>query len=74
MLFDCYNLLQVAKILNNYNKCHVWAQAEKRISGLSLVAHNRPLDENCLKAAYEKHGMDTGIFSTTPDLILSLIP
>lgn len=42
MLFDCYNLLQVAKILNNYNKCHVWAQVEKRISGLPLVAHNRP--------------------------------
>ena len=55
MLFDCYNLLQVAKILNNYNKCHVWAQVEKRISGLPLVAHNRPFDENCLKAAYEKH-------------------
>lgn len=36
----------------------VWAQIEGRIAGLPLVAHNRPFDESCLKAAFEEYGME----------------
>ncbi|MDE6338948.1 MAG: 3'-5' exonuclease [Muribaculaceae bacterium] len=36
----------------------VWAQIAERIEGLPLVAHNRPFDEGCLKAAFEAYGMD----------------
>ena len=36
---------------------HVWAQIAPRIAGLPLVAHNRPFDEGCLKAVFEKYGM-----------------
>jgi len=36
----------------------VWAQVEGRIAGLPLVAHNRPFDEGCLKAAFEEYGME----------------
>lgn len=28
------------------------------IAGLPLVAHNRPFDESCLKAAFEEYGME----------------
>ncbi len=36
----------------------VWAKIEPRIQGLPLVAHNRPFDENCLKAVFGKYGME----------------
>ena len=36
----------------------VWAQIHERINGLPLVAHNRPFDEGCLRAAFEHYGMD----------------
>lgn len=36
----------------------VWAQIKDRIEGLPLVAHNKPFDEGCLKAVFEKYGMD----------------
>lgn len=36
----------------------VWAQIEPRIQGLPLVAHNRPFDEGCLKAVFEKYDME----------------
>ena len=36
----------------------VWAQIDGRIAGLPLVAHNRPFDESCLKAAFEEYGME----------------
>ena len=35
----------------------VWAQIELLIQGLPLVAHNRPFDESCLKAAFAEYGM-----------------
>lgn len=35
----------------------VWAQIEPLIQGLPLVAHNRPFDEGCLKAAFAEYGM-----------------
>lgn len=35
----------------------VWAQIEPLIQGLTLVAHNRPFDESCLKAAFAEYGM-----------------
>jgi len=35
----------------------VWAQVKDKIAGLPLVAHNRPFDESCLKAVFEKYGM-----------------
>ena len=36
----------------------VWAQIAPRIEGLPLVAHNRPFDESCLKAAFAEYGME----------------
>ena len=36
----------------------VWAQIEPLIKGLSLVAHNRPFDEGCLKAVFRVYQMD----------------
>ncbi|MDE6535074.1 MAG: 3'-5' exonuclease [Muribaculaceae bacterium] len=36
----------------------VWTRIEPLIEGLPLVAHNRPFDESCLKAAFEEYGMD----------------
>lgn len=36
----------------------VWAQIKDRIEGLPLVAHNRPFDESCLKAAFEEYNME----------------
>lgn len=36
----------------------VWAKVADRIKGLPLVAHNRPFDESCLKAAFEEYGME----------------
>ena len=35
----------------------VWAQIAHRIDGLPLVAHNRPFDEGCLRAVFEKFNM-----------------
>lgn len=35
----------------------VWAHIEPLIQGLPLVAHNRPFDESCLKAAFAEYGM-----------------
>ena len=35
----------------------VWAQIEPLIQDLPLVAHNRPFDESCLKAAFVEYGM-----------------
>lgn len=36
----------------------VWTRIEPLIEDLPLVAHNRPFDESCLKAAFEEYGMD----------------
>ena len=36
----------------------VWKQIEPLIEGLPLVAHNRPFDENCLKAVFRVYQMD----------------
>ncbi len=36
----------------------VWAQIEPLIAGLPLVAHNKPFDEGCLKAAFRVYQMD----------------
>ena len=36
----------------------VWAQIEPLIKGLPLVAHNSPFDEGCLRAAFQRYGMD----------------
>jgi DNA polymerase-3 subunit epsilon len=35
----------------------VWAEISDRIAGLPLVAHNKPFDESCLKAAFREYGM-----------------
>ena len=35
----------------------VWARIGPKIEGLPLVAHNRPFDEGCLKAAFQAYGM-----------------
>ena len=36
----------------------VWARVADRIAGLPLVAHNRPFDEECLKAVFQRYGME----------------
>lgn len=36
----------------------VWAQIKDKIAGLPLVAHNRPFDESCLKAAFEEYDLE----------------
>ena len=36
----------------------VWARIAPLIKGLPLVAHNRPFDESCLRAAFEAYDMD----------------
>ena len=35
----------------------VWADIAPRIEGLTLVAHNSPFDEGCLRAAFAHYGM-----------------
>lgn len=35
----------------------IWKQISKMIGNLPLVAHNAPFDESCLKAAFERYGM-----------------
>ena len=37
---------------------YVWAKIEPLIAGLPLVAHNKPFDESCLKAAFRCYCMD----------------
>ena len=36
----------------------VWADIEPLINGLTLVAHNSPFDEGCLKAVFRVYGME----------------
>lgn len=36
----------------------VWAEIEKRIAGLPLVAHNKRFDESCLRAVFRVYQMD----------------
>lgn len=36
----------------------VWAKIAPMIDGLPLVAHNKPFDESCLKAAFKVYQMD----------------
>ena len=36
----------------------VWREIIPLIEGLPLVAHNRPFDEGCLKAAFQAYGME----------------
>ena len=36
----------------------VWRRIAPRIEGLTLVAHNSPFDEGCLKAVFRVYGMD----------------
>ena len=35
----------------------VWNIIHEKIKGLPLVAHNRPFDEGCLKAVFDRYGM-----------------
>ena len=35
----------------------VWARIADKLEGLPLVAHNKPFDENCLKAVFMEYGM-----------------
>lgn len=35
----------------------VWAEIAPLVKGLTLVAHNSPFDEGCLKAAFAAYGM-----------------
>ena len=35
----------------------VWAEIAPKIEGLTLVAHNSPFDEGCLKAAFARYEM-----------------
>lgn len=35
-----------------------WEQIKDKIAGLPLVAHNRPFNESCLKAAFEEYGLE----------------
>ena len=35
----------------------VWAQIAPKLQGLTLIAHNSPFDEGCLRAAHEVYGM-----------------
>lgn len=36
----------------------VWRSIAPRLEGLPLVAHNSPFDEGCLKAVFQKYGME----------------
>lgn len=36
----------------------VWQQIAPRIAGLTLVAHNSPFDEGCLKAVFQTYQME----------------
>ncbi len=36
----------------------VWKELAPKIAGLTLVAHNSPFDEGCLKAAFDAYDMD----------------
>lgn len=36
----------------------VWKEAEERIEGLPLIAHNKAFDESCLKAVFKTYCMD----------------
>jgi DNA polymerase-3 subunit epsilon len=36
----------------------VWRQIAPRIAGLTLVAHNSPFDEGCLKAVFQTYQME----------------
>lgn len=36
----------------------IWSQIAPLIEGLPLVAHNRPFDESCLKAAFAEYDME----------------
>lgn len=36
----------------------VWEQIAPRLEGLTLVAHNSPFDERCLKAVFQAYEMD----------------
>lgn len=37
---------------------HVWSLVEPLIEGLPLVAHNKPFDESCLRAAFRTYRME----------------
>ena len=36
----------------------VWDRISNRIEGLPLVAHNKTVDESCLKAVFKEYGME----------------
>lgn len=36
----------------------VWEQISDKLQGLPLVAHNKPFDESCLKAAFAEYEME----------------
>ncbi len=36
----------------------VWAEVQPLVNGLTLVAHNSPFDEGCLKAVFCAYGLD----------------
>lgn len=36
----------------------VWAQVSDKMEGLTLVAHNSPFDESCLKAVFAEYDME----------------
>ncbi|MDE7397807.1 MAG: 3'-5' exoribonuclease, partial [Muribaculum sp.] len=35
----------------------VWSMIHSKIADLPLVAHNRPFDENCLRAVFKEYGL-----------------
>lgn len=37
---------------------YVWKQIAPKLEGLTLVAHNSPFDEGCLKAVHQAYNMD----------------
>ena len=43
----------------------VWADIEPLIQGLPLVAHNKPFDENCLKAVFRCYQMGTTLTTSS---------
>ena len=36
----------------------VWARIHPIVRGLTLVAHNKPFDEGCLRAAFSRYGLE----------------
>jgi len=44
--------------MDSHVKIPIISPLKDKIAGLPLVAHNRPFDESCLKAAFEEYGLE----------------